>query len=113
MADEDHHEVPEGAAVLPVIPPEVGAHPLLLAVLHAIVFIAGSDEKIIDPEAAQEALERLAGYVQRLEKRELERVRADLVCLAEYARQQQWPGHEVEFFASFLEEFGVGGGHDQ
>ena len=40
---EDHEradEVPEGAAVFPEIPAELGVHPLLLAVLHAVVFLA-------------------------------------------------------------------------
>ena len=37
MADE----VPEGAAVFPTIPAELGVHPLLLAVLHAVVFLEG------------------------------------------------------------------------
>ena len=45
-------EVPEGAAVFPLIPPELGVNPLLLAVLHATVFLAGSDEKIVNPAAA-------------------------------------------------------------
>ena len=40
-------EVPEGAAVLPEIPPELNIHPLLLAVLHAVVFLAGSEEHIV------------------------------------------------------------------
>ena len=38
----EHHEeddVPEGAALMPEIPPELNVHPLLLAVLHATVFV--------------------------------------------------------------------------
>ena len=41
MADEhdehDEGEVPEGAAVFPDIPAELGVNPLLLAVVHAVV----------------------------------------------------------------------------
>ena len=46
MADEQSDaadETPDGAAVFPLIPAELGVHPLLLAVLHAYVFLDGSD----------------------------------------------------------------------
>ncbi len=56
--DEDADEVPEGAAVFPEIPPELGVHPLLLAVLHATVFLAGSDAEIVQPEAGDEAVQQ-------------------------------------------------------
>ena len=106
MADEE--EVPEGAAVLPEIPAELNVHPLLLAVLHAVVFLAGSEEHVVQPAAAQEALDHLAGYLQRLRGPELDRVRADLEVLRAFARENQWDPDEAEFFDSFLEEFGVG-----
>ena len=34
-------EAPDGAAVFPLIPPEFGVHPLLLAVLHALLSLSG------------------------------------------------------------------------
>jgi hypothetical protein len=61
-AMSEEREVPEGAAVFPVIPPELGVHPLLLAVLHAVVFLEGSGEEIVEPSAAEEALDHLAIY---------------------------------------------------
>ena len=33
--DEPESESPDGAAVFPLIPPELGVHPLLMAALHA------------------------------------------------------------------------------
>lgn len=106
MADA---EVPEGAAVLPEIPAELGVHPLLLAVLHAAVFLAGSEETVVNAAAGQEALERLADYLRRLEGPDLERVRGDLAALYEHARRDQWPKGEAQFFKTFLADFGVGG----
>lgn len=100
-------EVPDGAAVLPEIPPELGVHPLLLAVLHSAIFLAGSNDKIVDPEAAEEALERLAGYLQRLDGPDLERIRADLAALYEHARREKWPKPEAHIFKTFLGDFGV------
>ena len=41
---DEADEVPDGAAVFPLIPAELGVHPLLLAVLHAYVFLDGSDD---------------------------------------------------------------------
>jgi hypothetical protein len=109
MADDTGRDVPPGAAVLPLIPPELGVHPLLLAALHAFVFLDGSDDEVIDPDAAAEALEYLAGYLQRLGGAELRRVREDMECLAGYARQQGWPRQVVRFFKDFLEDYGIGG----
>ncbi len=109
MDERAEREVPEGAAVLPLIPPELGVHPLLVAVLHAVVFLDGSDEKVVDPDAAEEALEYVAGYVQRLTGPDLRRAHEDMATLAGFARQEGWPKQVVRFFKDFLEEFGVDG----
>jgi hypothetical protein len=101
-------EVPEGAAVFPLIPPELGVNPLLLAALHAVVFLSGSDGDVVDPAAADEALEYLAGYLQRLEGPALARVREDLLCLRTFARQEKWPKQLVQFLKTFLDDYGVG-----
>lgn len=115
MDEEQRPEVPdgaEGAAVLPLIPAELGVHPLLLAVLHAVVFLEGSDEDLVDPEAGGEALEYLATYLQRLHGPERQRVVEDLDCLAAYARDQKWPKAMVRFFKEFLADMGVEGGNE-
>jgi hypothetical protein len=110
MADEPERQVPEGAAVFPLIPAELGVDPLLLAALHAVVFFEGSAEDVLDPGVAEEALEYLATYLQRLDGPRLEKVREDLACLAGYARSQQWPKQQVRFLKDFLDEYGVGRG---
>src|SRR5438046_8528795 len=84
-------DVPEGAAVFPLIPAELGVHPLLLAVLHATVFLDGSEDDVVCPDAANEAMEYLVTYLQRLDGANLQRVREDLDVLASYGRQQGWP----------------------
>jgi hypothetical protein len=108
MSAEPENEVPEGAAVLPEIPPELGVHPLLLAVLHAIVFVDGSAEDMVNPDAGAEALEYLAGYLQRLGGADLRRVQEDMRVLTVYARDQDWPKPVIRFFKDFLSEFGAG-----
>jgi len=106
-------EVPEGAAVFPEIPAELGVDPLLLAVLHATVFLAGSDETLVNPDAADEAVGGMAGYLQRLEGAQLARVREDLVCLADFARQSKWPKQLIRYLRSFLSDYGLEGGEEQ
>ena len=108
MADEQP-EVPEGAAVFPLIPAELGVHPLLLAALHALVFLDGSDEAVLNGAAADEAFQYLVTYLQRLRGPELQRVREDIETLLGYARQEEWPAEEVQFLTSFLSNYGIGG----
>ncbi len=108
MSDAEPSEVPEGAAVFPLIPAELGVQPLLLAVLHATVFLAGSDDDVVHPAAAEEALQYMAGYLQRLEGPALERVREDMACLTAFGRQEKWPKQMVRALQSFLDDYGIG-----
>jgi hypothetical protein len=108
MAEEPGEFVPKGSAVLPQIPAELGVHPLLLAVLHAVIFLDGSDDDVVDPEAAVEALEYMAAYLQRLSGVELRRVQEDSHALAAFARQEKWPKQHIRFFKEFLSNFGIG-----
>ena len=93
---------------MPLIPPELGVHPLLLAVLHAVVFFDGSSEDVVNDAAADEALNYIATYLQRLEGAELRRIKEDIECLVAFARQEKWPEAELKFFQDFLNEYGVG-----
>ena len=105
---DDPNQAPEGVAVFPLIPDELGIHPLLLATLHAVVFFDGSAEDVVNLQAAEETLHYLATYLQRLEGGELQRIREDMECLIDYGKQQEWPKEEIEFLRSFLSDFGVG-----
>ncbi|MFO0809236.1 MAG: hypothetical protein U0746_11465 [Gemmataceae bacterium] len=104
MADE----VPDGSAVFPEIPADLGVDPLLLAVLQAVVFLGGSDEEIVQPDAADEVLEYMASYLQRLTGTELERVRGDISTVVAHAKRNGWPTEVHEFLSTFLADFGVG-----
>lgn len=107
MPEESAGSVPEGAAVFPQIPAELGVDPLLLAAVHAVVFLDGSDQEVVHPAAAAEAIEYLAGYFQRLEGQRLQRAREDIACLVAYARQEKWPKAEIRFLQDLLATFGV------
>jgi hypothetical protein len=100
-------EVPEGAAVFPLVPRELGVHPLLLAVLHAYVFLEGSDAAVLNGDSAAEAMEYLATYLQRLSGPELTRVREDLHTLVGFAKHEKWPKQQVRFLQDFLKDNGI------
>jgi hypothetical protein len=108
MDPRDEDEVPDGAALMPEIPAELNVHPLLLAVLHATVFLDGSEDEVVDPDAGAEAMEYMANYLQRLRGAELRRVQEDLQVLIAYARDQDWPKQQVRFFKEFLSSYGIG-----
>jgi len=108
MADESAREVPAGAAVFPLIPAELGINPVLLAMIHATVFLTGSNDSIVDPGAADEVVESMAEYLRRLSGPSLQRVREDMACLVAFARQEKWPKQVVRSLQTFLEDFGVG-----
>ena len=100
--------VPEGAAVFPEVPADLGVDPLLLAVLHATVFLAGSDETVVHPDAATEAVEAMAVYLRRMDGERLRRAREDMAALVAFARQQKWPRQMTQALQRFLEDYGVG-----
>jgi len=104
---DDGGEVPEGAAVFPLIPAELNIHPLLLAVMHAVVFLSGSDDELVHPAAASEALEYIAGYLQRLQGAERRRLEEDIATLSAFASEEKWPKQHVQYDKSFLADYGV------
>lgn len=101
-------ESPDGAAVFPLIPAELGVHPLLLAALHAYVFLEGSDPAVVNPAVAEEAMNYLVGYWQRLSGEQLRRVQEDMTTLAGFAKSEGWPKQQVRFLQDFLKENGIG-----
>jgi hypothetical protein len=103
----EEEESPEGAAVFPLIPVELGVSPLLLAALHAYVFLEGSDAGVLNGSVAEEALEYLVGYLQRLQGEELRRVREDFQTLAAFAKSEKWPKQQIRFLQEFLKEHGI------
>ncbi len=105
---EEAGEGAEGAAVFPLIPSELQVNPLLLALLHAMVFIDGSTEECIDPDAADEAMQYLVTYLLRLKGTPLDRLQEDIDCLLSYAKQQGWDKQQQTFLKSFLADYGIG-----
>ena len=105
--DESPDDVPEGAAVFPEIPEELGVHPLLLAVMHATVFFVGSTKEVVDPSASDEAIGRIETYLQRLAGDDLRRVEEDMACLITYARSEKWDRGLIQALKTFLSDMGV------
>ena len=102
------NETPDGAAVLPMIPEELGVHPLFLAVLHTLVFFEGSEDTIVHPAAAQESVEYILGYLQRLSGRDLQRLQEDVDTVIGFAKSEKWPKQSIRYLKTFLAEYGIG-----
>ncbi len=100
-------EAPDGAAVFPQIPAEIGVHPLLLAALHGYVFLEGSEPEVVNSAAAEEAMNYLVAYLQRLEGEDLRRVKEDMATLAAFAKSEKWPKQQVRFLQDFLKDNGI------
>lgn len=98
---------PDGIALFPMIPEELGIHPLLLAVVHAFVFLDGSDAPVVNGIAADEALEYMVHYLQRLTGPVLKKVTEDIDVLVGYAKQEKLPKVYVAFLKSFLADNGI------
>lgn len=105
---EEVTDTVEGAAVFPLIPPELGVHPLLLATIHTYVFLEGSEPSVLNPAAAEEALQYVATYLQHLDGQNLKRVREDIATLVGFAKSEKWPKQQVRFLQDFLSDNGVG-----
>jgi hypothetical protein len=101
-------EAPEGAAVFPLIPAELGIHPLLLAALHAYVFLEGSEEAVLNGAVAEEAMEYIVTYLQRLKGADLQRAREDFATLVGFAKSEKWPKQQIRFLQEFLADNGIG-----
>ncbi len=101
-------ETPDGAAVFPLIPAELGVHPLLLGVLHAYVFLEGSEEAVLNGAVAEEAMEYLVAYLQRLTGADLKRAKEDFATLAAFAKSEKWPKQQVRFLQEFLKDNAIG-----
>jgi hypothetical protein len=111
MSDEQPQssEAPEGASVFPLIPAELGVHPLLLAALHAYVLLDGSDPAVLNPAVAEEAMNYVITYLQRIGGADLRRLKEDMATLAGFAKADGWPKQQVRFLQEFLKENGITG----
>lgn len=95
--------VPKASFVMPDVPASVHIDPLLLALLHADAFFQLSEDEAVDPDAAVEASEHIAGYLSRLAPQRVSAIKADLEKLAAYARKNKWPADAIDFVAEYWE----------
>jgi hypothetical protein len=103
MADDD-----ERAPITPLVPPELGIDPLLLALIHCAAFLDLASEDLVDPDAAGDVLEGLEAYITRLPADRLTEIQGQLERLEQYAEESGWPHELVEFVADFLYSCGIG-----
>jgi hypothetical protein len=100
------------SAHLPLVPDDAEIDPILLALLHAAMFLDLSEEPAVESGAARSVLERIGLYVQRLSDDEVEELAVSLERLAARAERDGFPPAAVHFIASFLENCGFAAEQD-
>jgi hypothetical protein len=94
------------SAHLPLVADDAEIDPILLALLHAAMFLDLSEEPAVESGAARSVLERIGLYVQRLSDDEVEELAVSLERLAARGERDGWPPAAVHFVSSFLENCG-------
>jgi hypothetical protein len=64
---------------------------------------------VLNPMVAEEAMNYLVTYLQRIGGEDLRRLREDMTTLSAFARSEKWPKQQVRFLQDFLSENGIGG----
>ena len=89
--------------MLPVVPEEIAADPLLLALLQCAAFLDFGDEQTVDQDAATEVLDHVAYYVRQLPKERIAQLQTQLERLEEHGTSEGWPRELAEFVGDFLD----------
>jgi hypothetical protein len=108
MGDGPGEWVGKDAFVMPLLPAALRVDPAVAALLHVTAFLELSGDESVDPDWAVEAMEHVAHYLQQLPADRVEALRDQVGRVAAYARQENWGPEAVEFFAEYLENFGIG-----
>ena len=80
--------------MFPLIPAELGVHPLLWPCCTPTSSSTGRSGRG-EPGGVEEAMEYLAAYLQRLSGPDLRRASEDMDTLVGFAKQQKWPKQQV------------------
>jgi hypothetical protein len=102
--------VDKTAFVMPVLPAELDIDPVLAALLHCMAFLELSEDDTVDPDWAVEAMEYVAGYLQRLPAGRIGAIGEQLAAVGAYGREHGAPSAFIDFVDHFLENCGVGAG---
>lgn len=112
MAKEPGEWVEKDAYVMPVLPKALNVDPVVAALLHVVAFLELSGDETVNPDWAIEAMEHVAHYLQQLPPKQIEKLQEQIERVAEHAREKKWGAEAEEFFAEFLDNFGVGADED-
>lgn len=108
VSDEEFNE-PEGMAALPEIPSDLGIDPMLIAVLEPVVFLVGSEDYLVHPDAADAVFDRILSALNRLDAKRRASVLEDLKTLGGYFTGPEWPADMAKFIDCFAESIDSGG----
>ena len=106
MADEINRPNEEGFGI-PVVPEHLGIDPVLLALLHLTAVVDFADDDLIDGQVANQALEQVELYLERLRPADVERLQGQVDRLDDFATKEGWPEDVCEFVRDFLYNYGL------
>jgi hypothetical protein len=109
MVDKSNEaDRPNETTTMPIVPERLGVDPVLLAMLHLTALLDFADDDVVESQSANEALEFVEMYMQRLDTEQLEEVQAQLDRIEEYAAEEGWPEELTDFVRDFLYNCGLG-----
>lgn len=109
-SDELLEELGDAVALFPDVPAEMGVDPVLLGLLHCVVFLCGSNDEMVHPQAADLVMQQVMECCSRLNGAQLKKVREDMQVLASWSKDQGHGQAALEFLETFLDEMGAGKG---
>jgi hypothetical protein len=92
---------------MPLVPESLGVDPMLLALVHVASLLDFAEDDVVDPEAANVALEYVEEYLQRLPAERLDAIQADLDRMEEYGAEHGWSEEMTDFVRDFLYNCGL------
>ncbi len=110
ISDALSEELGDAVALFPDVPEEMGIDPVLLGLLHCVVFLCGSNDEIVHPDGADLVMQQVMACCSRLSGARLAKIKEDMHVLTAWSKEQGHGKGAVEFLETFLDEMGAGTG---
>lgn len=105
--DDKGHWVKKEAFVMPLLPESLEVDPVIAGFLHMLAFLELSGDSTVDPDWAVEAMEHVGYYLDQLPPERKAAIGEEVSRVAAYAKKKKWGKPAVEFFTTFMENFGL------
>ncbi len=95
----------KGSLNLPLIPDDLKVDPIFYALLSSYVFLELSEDNIVNPDSAIEAMEQMTFYLQKItNKEDLKKQLRDIINFGE---KNNWDKDIIDFLNEFPNNYGL------